>query len=33
MRESRLVDNSSVVGIDIDFAVAEEERNSVEEGK
>jgi hypothetical protein len=33
MRESRIVDHSSVVGIDIDFAVAEEERIFVEEGK
>jgi hypothetical protein len=33
MREFHIVDHSPVVGVDIDFAVAEEERNFGEEGK
>lgn len=33
MPESRIVDHSPVVGVDIDLAVAEEERNFGEEGK
>jgi hypothetical protein len=32
-QESRIVDRSPVVGVDIDFAVAEEERNFGEEEK